>query len=93
MKEENLIVSMQSVEKSFGGVHALKHGRLELRRGEILGLIGENGAGKSTLMKILSGVYEADKGVIEVDNRRVNYKNPRSALQGKRKIIRRIVLP
>lgn len=81
MKEENLIVSMQSVEKSFGGVHALKHGRLELRRGEILGLIGENGAGKSTLMKILSGVYEADKGVIEVDNRRVNYKNPRSALQ------------
>ena len=39
MKEENLIVSMQSVEKSFGGVHALKHGRLELRRGEILGLI------------------------------------------------------
>lgn len=80
MSETNLIVSMQDIKKSFGGVHALTNGRLELRKGEILGLIGENGAGKSTLMKILSGVYEADSGQIIVDGKEVSYKDPRSAL-------------
>lgn len=80
MSETNLIVSMQEIKKSFGGVHALTNGRLELRKGEILGLIGENGAGKSTLMKILSGVYEADSGSITVDGKEVSYKDPRSAL-------------
>lgn len=80
MSEANLIVSMQEIKKSFGGVHALTNGKLELKKGEILGLIGENGAGKSTLMKILSGVYEADSGKVTVDGREVSYKDPRSAL-------------
>ncbi len=81
MEGENLIVSMQDIRKSFGGIHALTGGKLELRKGEVLGLIGENGAGKSTLMKILSGVYEADSGEILVDGMKVIYKNPRSALR------------
>lgn len=47
-----------------GAIDALTDGELTLRKGEVLGLIGENGAGKSTLMKILSGVYQADAGVM-----------------------------
>ena len=66
MEHEDLIVSMKGIQKSFGGVHALTDGELTLRKGEVLGLIGENGAGKSTLMKILSGVYQADAGVMAV---------------------------
>lgn len=62
------------------GVHALTDGELTLRKGEVLGLIGENGAGKSTLMKILSGVYQADAGVMLVDGKEVHYHEPRQAL-------------
>lgn len=64
MEKDSVLISMQAIQKSFGGVQALKNGQLELRKGEVLGLIGENGAGKSTLMKILSGVYTADAGEI-----------------------------
>ena len=46
MKHEDFIVSMKGIQKSFGGVHALTDGELTLRKGEVLGLIGENGAGK-----------------------------------------------
>ena len=51
------LLRMSRIEKSFGGVRALRGAELEARSGEILGLCGENGAGKSTLLKILSGVY------------------------------------
>ena len=67
MEKDSVLISMQAIQKSFGGVQALKNGQLELRKGEVLGLIGENGAGKSTLMKILSGVYTADAGEIYVE--------------------------
>ena len=80
MKQEDFIVSMKGIQKSFGGVHALTNGKLVLRKGEVLGLIGENGAGKSTLMKILSGVYQADAGVMEVDGKAGIYHEPRQAL-------------
>ena len=76
MEHEDLIVSMKGIQKSFGGVHALTDGELTLRKGEVLGLIGENGAGKSTLMKILSGVYQADAGVMLVDGKEVHYHDP-----------------
>lgn len=75
-----LEVSMQSIQKRFGGIHALDNAKLELKKGEVLGLIGENGAGKSTLMKILSGVYEADSGSIMVNGRAVHYRTPKEAL-------------
>lgn len=60
----NYAVEMKGIYKSFGGIQALKHVNLELRQGEIMGIVGDNGAGKSTLMKILSGAYQADKGEI-----------------------------
>jgi ribose transport system ATP-binding protein len=59
-------LSLVSVEKRFPGVHALKNVSIEIKRGEVIGLIGENGAGKSTLMKILSGVYQPDAGEIRI---------------------------
>lgn len=75
-----IIVSMRNIQKRFAGVHALDDAQLTLRKGEVLGLIGENGAGKSTLMKILSGIYRQDSGEVEVDGRAVNYSCPKDAL-------------
>ena len=52
---------------------------LELRRGEIMGIVGDNGAGKSTLMKILSGAYLADEGEILIDGQKAHIRNPQDA--------------
>ena len=58
---------LSAVHKSYPGVLALNGLDLEIRAGEVIGLVGENGAGKSTLMKILGGVTTPDSGSIEVD--------------------------
>ncbi|GGA40667.1 sugar ABC transporter ATP-binding protein [Pelagibacterium lentulum] len=73
------LVSMRDIDKSFPGVHALKSVQFEVLPGEVHALMGENGAGKSTLMKILSGVYSKDAGVIELDGKSVNVTSPRQA--------------
>jgi ABC-type sugar transport system ATPase subunit len=75
MENEN-IVEMKSISKSFGGLQALSGVNLELRRGEILGLVGDNAAGKSTLMKILTGAYQADEGRIFFEGKSVHISNP-----------------
>ncbi len=75
----DLLVSMEGIEKSFPGVHALSDARFELRAGEVHALVGENGAGKSTLMKILAGVYSKDAGRIVYKGREVQIPNPRTA--------------
>ena len=73
------VVEMKGICKRFGGVHALRSVDLELRRGEIMGIVGDNGAGKSTLMKILSGAYLADEGEIYIDGRQAHIRNPHDA--------------
>jgi ABC-type sugar transport system ATPase subunit len=78
MSEDN-IVEMKGVTKTFAGIHALKDVDLELRRGEIMGIVGDNGAGKSTLMKILSGAYVADAGEIWVNGQKAHIRNPQDA--------------
>jgi ABC-type sugar transport system ATPase subunit len=76
---EDYIVELKGICKRFGSIDALKDVDLELRRGEIMGIVGDNGAGKSTLMKILSGAYIADEGEIWVDGRRVHIRNPQDS--------------
>ena len=73
------IVEMKGIGKRFGGVQALKSVNLELRRGEIMGIVGDNGAGKSTLMKVLSGAHLADEGEIYIDGNLVHIRNPQDA--------------
>jgi ribose transport system ATP-binding protein len=60
----DVVLSLADVTKRFPGVVALDKIKLELRRGEVHAVCGENGAGKSTLMKIISGVLQADEGII-----------------------------
>jgi len=75
------ILKMRGIQKYFPGVHALDDVRLELEKGEVMALIGENGAGKSTLMKILTGIYTKDKGIIELDGSPVEITSPKHAQQ------------
>src|SRR5579875_900657 len=63
------VLAMSHVSKRFAGVQALQNVSLEVRRGEVVALIGENGAGKSTLMKILGGVHQPDAGEIRINGR------------------------
>ena len=74
-----VLVSMDGIEKSFPGVHALSQCKFELRAGEVHALVGENGAGKSTLMKVLAGVYSKDAGTILVNGKEVEIQGPRAA--------------
>ncbi|UQB75833.1 sugar ABC transporter ATP-binding protein (plasmid) [Rhodococcus ruber] len=60
------------IKKSFSGNAVLAGINLDLRGGEIVGLMGPNGAGKSTLIKVLDGYYTADSGHVEVDGRQVD---------------------
>jgi ABC-type sugar transport system ATPase subunit len=74
-------VEMKGISKSFGGVQALRQVDLELRRGEILGLVGDNGAGKSTLMKVLSGAHLPDDGEIRIEGKPVDIRTPHDAFR------------
>jgi len=74
-----MLLTMQGIDKSFPGVHALDHCNFELRHGEVHALVGENGAGKSTLMKILAGVYSKDEGKLIFKGQEVEISNPHTA--------------
>jgi len=65
------LLEVRGIRKSFGDTHAVRGIDFSLQRGEFVGLMGPNGAGKSTLIKILSGVYTADRGEITFDGRPV----------------------
>ncbi|MGI6005676.1 MAG: ATP-binding cassette domain-containing protein, partial [Christensenellales bacterium] len=70
------VLKMVGIDKRFGGIHALDHVDFDVRRGEVMVLMGENGAGKSTLMKILAGIYSKDSGEIHLDGEQVEIANP-----------------
>ncbi|MCB0851498.1 MAG: sugar ABC transporter ATP-binding protein, partial [Bacteroidetes bacterium] len=73
------MLSAKNITKKFPGVTALENVNLELSPGKVTAIIGENGAGKSTLMKILSGVHTDYEGIIELENKVVQFKNTREA--------------
>ena len=77
--DPTLLLQVEGVSKSFPGVKALDGMRLDLRHGEVLGLVGENGAGKSTLMKLLTGIYEHETGEFWLDGKPLAAKTPREA--------------
>ena len=73
------VVEMRAIRVSFGGVHAVEGVTIDLKPGEVVGLVGGNGAGKSTLMRVLSGAHRADSGQILVEGKPVTIGNPRDA--------------
>ena len=75
------ILRTEGLSKFFPGVKALDNVDFNLRRGEIMALLGENGAGKSTLIKTLTGVYHADRGAIWLEGNAISPKNTAHAQQ------------
>ena len=75
----NAAISMVGIGKRFPGVNALKNVSIEIKPGEVVGLIGENGAGKSTLMKILSGVYQPEVGQIFIADKETRIESAADA--------------
>lgn len=78
--EEN-ILELVNISKAFGRNRVLTDINLCLKKGTVLGLMGENGAGKSTMMKILFGIYAKDDGKIIFDGKEVDFKSPKDALE------------
>ncbi len=75
------ILELRNISKAFGRNRVLTNIDLELKRGTVLGLMGENGAGKSTMMKILFGIYSKDDGRIFFDGKEVEFASPKDALE------------
>jgi len=69
-------IEIRGISKRFGPVQANQDINLDIRAGEVLGLLGENGAGKSTLMNVLSGLYRPDAGEIIIDGTAVSFDGP-----------------
>ena len=76
----DIVLRLDNITKRFGAMTANAGVSLDLKRGEVVALLGENGAGKTTLMNILFGHYQADEGRVEVFGQSLPPGNPRAAL-------------
>jgi len=76
---QEFVLELEHIRKEYPGVVALKDVTLQLRRGEILGLIGENGAGKSTLIKCCSGAVVPTSGKIKINGKEFDRMTPQLA--------------
>jgi len=74
------VLQLDGISKSFGRLSAVKDVSLQIRRNEVVGLIGENGAGKSTLLKILTGLYQPDAGTIQANGQVVKFRKPQDSV-------------
>ena len=80
-KRDDVVLSIRGMCKSFGRNRVLDHINLDVKRGTVMGLMGENGAGKSTMMKCLFGTYQKDEGTIFLDGKEVSFSGPKDALE------------
>ena len=72
-------IELKGITKTFGSVTANNNVCLEVKRGEILAILGENGSGKTTLMNMISGIYFPDEGQIFIDGKEVSIRSPKDA--------------
>ncbi|MFG1921806.1 ATP-binding cassette domain-containing protein [Cryptosporangium sp. NPDC048952] len=75
------LLELRNISKAFGGVQALKDVSLQIRPGEVVGLVGDNGAGKSSLIKTMSGILRPDTGEFRFQGNAVDLKGPNDAKQ------------
>jgi D-xylose transport system ATP-binding protein len=79
MADASPVLELRGISKSFGSVEALSDVDLDVRRGEVMALVGDNGAGKSTLIKTIAGTHTADTGEILFEGERVSVSGPKDA--------------
>lgn len=79
--KDDIVLSIRGMSKSFGRNRVLDHINLDVKRGTVMGLMGENGAGKSTMMKCLFGTYQKDEGRIYLNDKEINFSGPKDALE------------
>jgi monosaccharide-transporting ATPase len=76
---ETPVLSVHEASKRFAGVQALRDVSVDFYPGRAHALVGENGAGKSTLIKVMTGVYQLDSGLVRLRGEEVNFSSPRAA--------------
>ena len=79
--KSDVVLSIRGMSKSFGRNRVLDHIDLDLKRGTVMGLMGENGAGKSTMMKCPFGTYQKDEGNIYLNGKEIDFSGPKDALE------------
>ena len=79
MAADDILLQLEGISKSFGGVHALKHVSISVAKGQVHAVVGENGAGKSTLMKIVAGALLPDEGGLLFDGSPASFRGPKEA--------------
>ncbi|SUZ71722.1 uncharacterized protein METZ01_LOCUS24576 [marine metagenome] len=80
-KSPQISLELRGITKKFPGIVANESVDFDLREGEIHTILGENGAGKSTLMNMIAGLFPADEGEMRVFGEKVNFTNPRQAIE------------
>jgi simple sugar transport system ATP-binding protein len=75
----DVLLRLEGIHKWFGKVHALKGVGFEVKKGEVVGLVGDNGAGKSTLIKVISGYHRANEGRIFWEGSEVKLSSPKDS--------------
>ena len=73
-------LKLRGIHKRFGENEVLRGIDLDVSGGEVVALLGENGAGKSTLTRVISGVYRAEEGTVEIDGAPVTLHRPQDAM-------------
>jgi D-xylose transport system ATP-binding protein len=76
---ETPLLELRGITKSFGSVEALSQVDFDVRRGEVMALVGDNGAGKSTLIKCVAGAHTPDSGEILFEGKEVSIHGPKDA--------------